>query len=149
MHAQKRGDIIPYSFGLLTNKTEAIYIKFCCKVFNRVLRQGNNPNDTLVDFERAAVNATHHLNQHREIKVCFYHLRSNIWKRTWEFSLKQQYNEDQGFSLSLRILGEITFLLPNDVILGFEKFADHPRNFHNGDEDDLLEYFEDTYIARC
>lgn len=45
------------------------------------------------------------------------------------------------------MLAEITFLLPNDVILGFEKFADHPRNFHNGDEDDLLEYFEDTYNA--
>lgn len=82
MHAQQRGGIILYSFGLLPNKTEAIYIKFCRKVFSRVLRQDNNPNDILVDFERAAVNAMHDLNQHREIKVCFYHLSSNVWKRT-------------------------------------------------------------------
>ena len=51
------------------------------KVFNRGRWEGNNPNDILVDFKRAAVNAIHHLNQHIEIKGCSYHLSFNIWKR--------------------------------------------------------------------
>ena len=90
----------------------------------------------------------HHLNQHIEIKDCFYCLSSNIWKRIYEFGLQQRYNDGQEFTLNLRMLGEVAFLVPNDVILGFENLRDYPRNVHNGDADDLLEYFEGTYIGR-
>ena len=34
------------------------------------------------------------------------------------------------------------------MIQGFEELADHLRDVFNGDADDLLEYFEDTYIAK-
>ena len=76
-----------------------------------------------VDYERATMNAIHHLNQHNEIKGCFYHL-------------------------SLIMLSAIAFLPLNDVIRDFEELADHLRNVHKGDADDLLEYSEDTYIGR-
>ena len=64
----------PCIFALFANKTEATYIKFYRKVFNRVRWQGNNSDDILLHFESAAINPIHHLNQHIEIKGYFYHL---------------------------------------------------------------------------
>ena len=112
--------VFPCIFGLLPNETEATYIRFYREVFNRVRRQGNNPDDTSVDFERATIYAMHHMNQHTEIKGCFYHLSSNICKTIQESGLQQRYNEDKEFAFTLRMLSEIIFLTPNDVIEAFE-----------------------------
>ena len=46
------------------------------------------------------------------------------------------------------MLSAIAFLPPNCLIRGFEELADHLRNVYNGAADDLLEYFEYTYIGR-
>ena len=85
---------------------------------------------------------------HIEIKGCFYHLSTNIWKRIQEFVLQQWYKGDQKFALYLTLLSAIAFLPPNCLIRGFEELADHLRNVYNGAVDDLLEYFEYTYIGR-
>ena len=115
-HAQQCENFFSCIFSLLSNKTEATYIRFYCDVFNRVCRQGKNLDDILVDFERATINAIHHLNQHIEIKSCFYHLFSNIWKRIQESGLQRRYNKDKEFALGLKMLSAIAFLPPNDVI---------------------------------
>ena len=45
------------------------------------------------------------------------------------------------------MLSAIAFLSLNDVTQGFEELADYLRNAYNGDADDLLDYFDDTYIG--
>ena len=48
--------MFPYIFGLLPSKTEANVYQVLSWSFNRVRRQGNNLDDILVDFEKAAFN---------------------------------------------------------------------------------------------
>ena len=56
--------IFPCVFALLPNKTEATYNPFLTEVLNAVRNIGNEPEDILVDFETAAMNAiTNQLNQ--------------------------------------------------------------------------------------
>ena len=56
--------IFPCVFALLPSKTEATYNRFLTEVLNAVRNIGNEPEEILVVFERAAMNAiTNQLNQ--------------------------------------------------------------------------------------
>ena len=46
------------------------------------------------------------------------------------------------------MLCALAFLLPDDVVQGFEDLTDHIRINYQGEVDNLLEYFEGTYIGR-
>ena len=59
--------IFPWVFALLPNKTEATYNRFLTEVLNVVRTIGNEPEDILVDFERAAMNAI--INQLNQVEV--------------------------------------------------------------------------------
>ena len=106
---------------MLPSKTEAIYTRF----FREVIGQINEPvvTDILVDFERGATNAIWNANQDIEVKGCFYHLCSNVWKRIQHLRLQQSYNDDQKFSLHLKMLCALAFLPLDDVVQGFEDFT--------------------------
>ena len=99
-----------------------------------------------MDFEKAAINAVQNINNRIQVKGCFYHLSSNVWKRIQQFGLQQRYNDDQDqeFALNLRMLCAAAFLLPAQVIEGFENLADNLRNLYDNEVDELLEYFENN-----
>ena len=146
VHGQCYGRIFPCVYALLPNKPEATYTRFFRELFNRINNQ--NPTDVLVDFERGAINAIQAINNQVDVKGCFYHLSSNIWKHIQNLGLQQRYNDDQEFAVNLRMLCALAFLPPAHVIQGFDDLADHIRQNYNQDVDELLDYFEDTYIGR-
>ena len=47
------------------------------------------------------------------------------------------------------MLSALAFVPPNDVIRYFELLIDKIRNDFNDECDDLIYYFEDTYIGIC
>ena len=101
----------------------------------------------MVDFERSAINAFQ--NRNIEVQGCFYHLFANIWKHTQHLGLFQRYNQEEEFALHvIRMLPALAFLPAGDVIEGFEELVDTIRVLYNDVADDLLQYFEDTYIGR-
>ena len=52
------------------------------------------------------------------------------------------------YGLSLRMIAALAFLPPQDVVNSFEEFCVVIRNQYDGDADEVLNYFEDTYIGR-
>ena len=64
IHVLINHQIFPCIFALLSNKTEATYNRFLTEVLNAVRNIGTGPEDILLDFKRAAMNAiTNQLNQ--------------------------------------------------------------------------------------
>ena len=64
------------------------------------------------------------------------------------YKLAQRYNHEEEFTLHLRMISALAFLPHGDVIDGFEELSDTTRELYNDTIDDLLQYFEDTYICR-
>ena len=146
IHGQHDRRIFPSVFSLLTNKNENTYSRIFGQLFQLVNNLGNGPNDVLVDFERSAINAFQ--NRNIEVQGCFYHLSANIWKHAQHLGLSQRYNQKEEFALHIRMLLALAFLPAGDVIEGFEELVDTIR-ICDDVTDDLLQYFEDTYIGRC
>ena len=146
IHGQRDGRIFPCVFSLLPNKNENTYSRLFEQLFQLVNNLGNGANDLLVDFERSAINAFQ--NRNIEVQGCFYHLSANIWKHTQHLGLSQKYNQEEEFALHIRMLPALAFLQASDVIKGFEELVDTIRILYDDVADDLLQYFEDTYIGR-
>jgi hypothetical protein len=146
LHAQCRGSIFPCVFALLPNKAEVTYRRFYEQIFAQIGH--NNLQDVLLDFEKAAINAIRHVNGGITIKGCFFHLSSNVWKHIRENGHQPRYMEDPEFALNLRMICALAFLPPDVVVEGFESLCDLLREAYDDQIDDLLEYFEDTYIGR-
>ena len=71
------GRVLPYLVALLPNKNQHTYETFFKEISNLV---PGIPQDILFDFERAAMNTMQLLLPNVEIKGCFFHLSSNIWR---------------------------------------------------------------------
>ena len=148
LHAQHDGRIFPCIFALLPNKTQATYNRFFREVFGHILAYGNGPDDILIDFERSVINAISIQNPNIDIKGCFYHLCSNIWKHIQNFGLQERYKGDAEFALQIRMIAALAFLPPADVVPAFENLCDDIRHNYGVQADEILLYFEDNYIGR-
>ena len=146
VHGQRNGRIFHCVFALLPNKHENTYNRFFQTLVNQVTNLGNDPKDLLVDFERSAINALQ--NREIEVKDCFFLRCSNIWKHVQNLGLAQRCNQEEEFALPLWMISALALLPPGDVIDGFEELSDVIRERCNDTVDDLLQYFEDTYIGR-
>ena len=78
----------------------------------------------------------------------FFHLTKNVWKKLQSVGLQERYIADQEFATHLRMIPALAFLPPQHVIDVFERLSDHIRQTYGADADEVLDYFEDTYIGR-
>ena len=102
------------------------------------------PTHLIVDFEKAAINAfsAHFPNTH--VKVCFFHLCQNVWRKIQQFCLATRYKQDTEFAIKVRMLPSLAFAIPTDIPeLLNQLFLDLPPEAY-----DLALYFESTYIGR-
>lgn len=147
IHARSNERTIPCVFALLPNKRGVTYER----LFNQLsvhLRPGYAPMTILFDFEMAAINAARQVFPNADISGCFFHLASNIWKKIQSIGMQQRYNEDFELALHMRMIPALAFVPPDQVIDVFERLSDEIRRIYEDEVDQLLDYFEDTYIGR-
>lgn len=149
------GHHVPLFHCVTTNKRQETYEM----ILNALLRiePNLNPTDFTTDFEAAAINAVKKCFPLSEIHCCFFHLTSNVWKHVQACGLQSLYNNDADFALQIRLLTALAFL-PVEYIAaaydelmttpffgeqGMEEYAEHKE-----DIDELVKYFQDTYMYR-
>jgi len=67
-----------------------------------VLQLQEQPDDIMVDFEIAAINAAAVNFPGVEMKGCFYHFCSNLWKRIQRAGFQERYQNDGEFTQKTR-----------------------------------------------
>ena len=77
---------------------------------------------------------------------------SSIFYRTcWSLSeragLKERYLNEPQFGLQLRMIAALAFVPTQDLINSFDELCVSIRNQYDGDADEVLNYFEHTYIG--
>ena len=104
------GRVFPCVYALLPNKTKTTYNRLFLQLFNVVNGNANNPNDILVDFENTGIKALRGQKPGIEVKGCFFHLCSNIWKHIQNLGLSIHYKNDEEFALHLRMMFDVAEL---------------------------------------
>ena len=149
IHALVNHEVLSCVFALLPSKTEIVYEQFFKTVCNAVRNNnGNDPDGFLADFETAAINAIRNVSPQTDISGCFFHLSSNLWKHIQRAGLQERYMNEPQLSLQLGMIAALAFLPPQDVVNSFDQLCVVIRNQYNEDADEVLDYFEDTYIGR-
>ena len=144
--ATRNGRIFPCIFALLPNKTEPTYRMLMIVISN--LTNGRFPTDILIDFERGAINAIQAVFANANVKGCFFHLFSNVWKHVQNAGLQVRYVEEPELALQLRMLTALAFLPPQDVVRGFVAVCIEIRTNFGNVAEELLACFENTYVGR-
>lgn len=138
---------------LACDKTQQTYET----IFNAVLSLEPNikPRYIITDFERAAINAINKYFPESDSRGCFFHFSQSIFRHIIQIGLKTVYSEDPMFALYLRYFAALAFLPINKVVNGFELivaekfFEEDDSNPYNFQIQNLIEYFELTFIGRA
>ena len=147
IHARYGKTVVPCVYALLPDKTEATYNRLLTEIAAHL--NGNVPTDILFDFERAAINAAEIVFPGINVHGCFFHLSRNIWKKIQRCGLAALYENDDEFSLMMRMIAALAFVPIADVPQAFYDLEVEIRNnFNQNGIDAVLDYFEDTYVGR-
>ena len=120
----------------------------CITVCNAVRNNnGHGPDKFLVDFETAAINAIGNVLPKTEISGCFFHLSLNLWKHIQHTTLQERLERSQHTGLPLRMIAALAFMPPQDMVNSFDELCVVIRDQYDGDPDEVLDYFGDTYIG--
>lgn len=146
IHALVSDNVFPCIYVLLPNKTQATYDRMFHELSN--ITNGASPSSILMDFEKAAQNAFEATHPNSDVIGCFFHLCKNIWRRVQRAGLQQRYQDDQQFSVFVRMIMALAFVPIVDLETAFDDLFNEIRNQFNNDMDEVLNYFEDTYMGR-
>ena len=139
----KDGHLFPSLFVLLPNKTEATYRRMWEQV--ELLCPQADPTVMLMDFELAAINSFQHTWPATMVKGCFFHLTQNLWCKVQATGMQPAYCQDEELAIRIRQIPALAFAAPHEVPHLFGQVA---ALLPSPAADDLIEYFERTYIGR-
>lgn len=77
------------------------------------------------------------------ISGCLFHFGQAVWRQVQSNGLATKYTEDECFRLNIKKLIALAFVPVGDVTAAFDLVAEQ----FDDDADDLLNYFEKTWIG--
>ena len=118
VQVQALSSIVPCLYILLPNKTEVTYrhVLDAIKVFTPLV----NPETITTDFEKAAITAALDTFPNVEVHGCFFLLCQNIFRKLQTTGHQERYQNDEDFSLSVRMIGALAFVPLGNVVEAFE-----------------------------
>ena len=99
----------------------------------------------VTDFELAAIKAFQSKFPTASMSGCMFHFGQCIWRRLQADGLSSQYNSNPDFSMLVRRLLAIAFVLETDVIGAYERLT-NLQEYRQLDT--VIDYFEDNFIGR-
>ena len=139
----KDGHLLPSLFVLLSNKTEATYTRMWQQV--QLLCPQADPAEMLMDFELAAINSFQHMWPAAMVKGRFFNLTQNLWRKVQAAGMQAEYSQDEELAIRIRQIPALAFAAPHEVP---ELFVEVEVQLPTPEANDLIQYFERTYIRR-
>lgn len=139
-------------YVLTTSKSKDAYDEIFREILS--LEPRINPTDVMLDFEMAVMNSIRHFLPLCQIHGCFFHFTQNIWRHIQTVGLQTAYTNDGNFALKIRLLIALAFVPVDNVIDAYaqlietEFFSEENQSEHTGAIQNLLAYFQSTYIYR-
>ncbi|KAK4879594.1 hypothetical protein RN001_007740 [Aquatica leii] len=133
-------------FCLLQNKTQQTYEYLLRTVLQKCEERGLycDPQVVHLDFERPAIQAVKNvLGEDISVRGCFYHLTQSTFRKIQELGLVNLYKENKAFNHFCGMIDGLAFLPPRDVRRGML----HLREVAPAEAEDLLNYFDATYVS--
>lgn len=133
------------------DKTQATYDD----IFTVLLRLEPDikPKHIMFDFERALINAAADHFKDCELHGCNFHFCQAVWRHIQSVGLQSEYANNTIFAHRIKMLMALSFVHPDDVVRAFEELVqidfwrDSDDNKFNAEKQNLLAYFESTYIG--
>jgi hypothetical protein len=128
----------------MSRKTEACYRRLFQDLIDYSDEHGVQlqPQFVLTDFEQAAINASHAEFQGVQNKGCHFHLAQSVYRKIQAAGLSTRYSTDEEFSLLIRHIPALAFLLPDDIPTAFDQL----KNNIPIEANTIVNWFEDTYV---
>ncbi|XP_052123549.1 uncharacterized protein LOC113215949 [Frankliniella occidentalis] len=147
IHGEYGGEVFPFVFALLPDKSEASYRTVLQAVVDkcRDMRIASpKPVTVISDMEVGIINATKTIFSDAEIRLCLFHLRQAAWRHLQEGGLQVAHRnpEDDSIRNAFREVVGLAFVPVDDVKEACEVVIDNlPVRMA-----DFGDYFEKTYV---
>ncbi len=142
-HGFYKGEMIPFIFALLPNKTNQTYLRLFRLIQNKAIEFNTvfAPKKFLIDFELAAKMAISSLFPHSEIKGCLFHFVQSIIRNLQKLRLMKLYKTDKDFKTLVKRLASLTFM-PIDKVDDAWELIIAQLSIQDGSRiKDFVEYF--------
>ncbi|CAJ0959347.1 unnamed protein product [Ranitomeya imitator] len=144
IHVVHSGLVVPLVYTLLTDKSRSTYQRLLQEL--EKLQPGLQPDNLMLDFELAAIQAFESEFPNLVKTGCFFHLSQSVWRKVQNEGLKMQYQGDHEFAHWIRMIPALAFLPPQNVVQSFEELVEDPDFPQEAIA--IANYFEDSYIGQ-
>ncbi|XP_068237065.1 uncharacterized protein [Palaemon carinicauda] len=142
IHIQYKGNVLPMVYMLLQRKSEELYRRALLQI--QCIDNEIAPVSISCDYEKAFHNAFLSVFNNAEVLGCFFHLSQAVWRKIQDLGLNDLYCGSEEVRKYTKMLVALAFVPPNEIVNVFELLQDVVPD----ELDDLVLYFEDTWIGR-